>query len=89
MPARREAGPADRSGSNPVTRAIRRRQRGGKTYGFLGSERSFEDYVNTRPADLGPEGVRFVPKSDSPTGHALILVTNEISGTVAAIEVRR
>ena len=45
--------------------------------------------MNTRPADLGPEGVRFVPKSDSPTGHALILLTNEISGTVAAIEVRR
>jgi hypothetical protein len=74
----------------------------GNSYAFLASERqgglyayrlngasaSFEDYVNTRPADLGPEGVRFVPKADSPTRHALILVTNEISGTVAAIEVR-
>jgi hypothetical protein len=31
--------------------------------------------------------VRFVPKHDSPTGRAMVLVTNEISGTVAAIDV--
>ena len=75
---------------------------GRETYAFLASERqgglyayklngpraSFADYVNTRPADLGPEGVRFVPKGDSPTGRALLLVTNEITGTVAAIDVR-
>jgi len=28
-----------------------------------------------------------VPRRDSPTGRALVLVTNEISGTVAAFEV--
>jgi hypothetical protein len=75
---------------------------GNRTYAFLASERqgglyayelkgaraSFADYVNTRPADLGPEGVRFVPRGDSPTGRALLLVTNEISGTIAAIDVR-
>jgi hypothetical protein len=31
--------------------------------------------------------VRFVPGKDSPTGRAMLLVTNEISGTVAAIDV--
>jgi hypothetical protein len=75
---------------------------GRSTYAFVASERqgglyayrlngpsaSFVDYLNTRPADLGPEGVRFVPREDSPTDHALVLVTNEISGTVAVIEVR-
>jgi 2',3'-cyclic-nucleotide 2'-phosphodiesterase / 3'-nucleotidase / 5'-nucleotidase len=74
---------------------------GKKTYAFLASERqgglfayelngasaTFRDYLNTRPADLGPEGVRFVPKKDSPTGRAMLLVTNEVSGTVAAIDV--
>jgi hypothetical protein len=75
---------------------------GRATYAFLASERqgglyayelngasaSFSDYLNTRPADLGPEGVRFVPRGDSTTGRALLLVTNEISGTIAAIDVR-
>ena len=74
---------------------------GRRTYAFLASERqgglyayelagggaTFRDYLNTRPADLGPEGVRFVPASDSPSGRPLLLVTNEISGTVAAIDV--
>jgi hypothetical protein len=75
---------------------------GRRTYAFLASERqgglyayelrganaSFAAYVNTRPDDLGPEGVRFVSRQDSPTGRALLLVTNEISGTIAAIDVR-
>jgi hypothetical protein len=74
---------------------------GGKTYAFLASERqgglyayelsgagaTFRDYLNTRPADLGPEGVLFVPRRDSPTGRAMLLVTNEVSGTIAAIDV--
>jgi hypothetical protein len=74
---------------------------GFRTYAFVASERqggiyayrlqgpsaSFEDYLNARPEDLGPEGVKFVPRSDSPTGRAMLLVTNEISGTVTAIDV--
>jgi 2',3'-cyclic-nucleotide 2'-phosphodiesterase / 3'-nucleotidase / 5'-nucleotidase len=74
---------------------------GWKTYAFLASERqgglyayelrgasaTFRDYLNTRPADLGPEGVRFVDRHDSPTGRAMLLVTNEVSGTIAAIDV--
>jgi DNA-binding beta-propeller fold protein YncE len=76
----------------------------GRTYAFLAAERSggifaydlshrpgrasFAGYVNTREADLGPEGVRFVTADDSPTGEPLVLVTNEISGTVAILAVR-
>ena len=56
-------------------------------YELDGASAGFAAYANTRPADLGPEGVRFVPRRDSPTGRALVLVTNELSGTVAAFEV--
>ena len=76
---------------------------GRRTYAFLASEREgglfayeldgpsaeFAAYANTRPADLGPEGVLFVPREDSPTNRALLLVTHEVSGTIAAIGLRR
>lgn len=51
-------------------------------------EAKFADgYLNTREADLGPEGSLFVPAADSPTGAPLLLVTYEISSTVAAYEI--
>jgi hypothetical protein len=34
------------------------------------------------------EGMAFVPAADSPTDHALLIVGNEVSGTVAVYEVR-
>lgn len=37
---------------------------------------------------LGPEGVLFVPAEESPTGVPLLVVSNEISGSVAIFEVR-
>ena len=49
----------------------------------------FLDYLNNRNAvtntgDTGPEGLLFIPAAQSPNGVALIVVSNEISGTVTA-----
>ncbi|TAE82263.1 MAG: hypothetical protein EAY81_09245, partial [Bacteroidetes bacterium] len=56
----------------------------------------FVQYINTRNfsvtpgqanlatvGDLGPEGVAFIPASESPNGQNLVLLSNEVSGTVA------
>lgn len=58
----------------------------------------FIQYVNRRDfsqadltvsaaGDLGPEGITFVPASDSPNGRNLLLVGNEISGSTTIYEV--
>ncbi|WP_448564770.1 choice-of-anchor I family protein [Thalassotalea ganghwensis] len=52
---------------------------------------SFVDYIFNRglvegadiTGDLAPEGMKFIAAADSPTGEALLLVGNEISGSVA------
>lgn len=54
----------------------------------------FADYVNTRTldrlgGDLGAEGITFVPEEDSPNGKPLVLVGNEVSGTVAIFQVNK
>ncbi len=56
----------------------------------------FVQYINTRDfsvtpsqanlatvGDLGPEGIVFIPSSESPTGEYMIMLSNEVSGTVA------
>ena len=91
---------SDNKGPEPEGVAVGRV--GDATYAFLGSERAgslfaydlsnpaaplFSGYANTRVDDLGPEGVAFVKASDSPSGKALVLVSNEISGTLSVLEV--
>lgn len=56
----------------------------------------FVEYVNSRNfqqvpdlnfgGDLGPEGLLFIPRSESPNGNNLLIVSNEISGTIAIFE---
>lgn len=60
-------------------------------------EVSFAGYFNDRnfagdpgtdgAGDLGPEGVLFIPARESPNGQALLVVTNEISGSTAIYQV--
>lgn len=53
---------------------------------------AFENYINSREfdeaikGDVSPEGLCFVPASDSKTGNALILAACEVSGTLAVYE---
>ena len=37
--------------------------------------------------DLGPESIKFVPASDSPNGNPLLLIGNEVSGSVTVYQV--
>ncbi len=37
--------------------------------------------------DLGPEGLTFIPASQSPNGKPLLLVGNEVSGTTAVLQI--
>jgi hypothetical protein len=41
----------------------------------------------TQAGDLAPEGMQFVPADQSPTGGALLLVANEVSGTLSVYRV--
>ncbi|XAY16553.1 LysM peptidoglycan-binding domain-containing protein [Bengtsoniella intestinalis] len=53
---------------------------------------TFVNYLNSRDystdiaGDVAPEGLSFVSATDSATGEALLLAANEVSGTLAVIE---
>ena len=40
-----------------------------------------------RAGDLGPESIKFVAATDSPTSHPLLIIGNEVSGTVTVYQV--
>ncbi|WP_159884475.1 choice-of-anchor I family protein [Paenibacillus puerhi] len=55
---------------------------------------AFVNYFNTRDfaaginTDTGPEGLEFIPTADSPTGLPLLLVANEVGGTISVMELQ-
>ncbi len=76
----------------------------GVTYAFIGLERqnailvynitnpsnaTFVDYIETgSKGDISPEGMKFIPASDSPNGKNLLLVSYEMSGSTAIYEIK-
>lgn len=74
---------------------------GDRTYAFVGLERSNSTvaFDITNPAavtyttyianagDISPEGLLFIPAADSGTGSDILVVSNEVSGTVTAFEI--
>jgi 2',3'-cyclic-nucleotide 2'-phosphodiesterase (5'-nucleotidase family) len=75
---------------------------GGKTYAFVGLERSrgvmafdVSDPLNptisgfaTVSTDQNPEGLQFIPAADSPNGIDMLAVTNETSNTLTLYSVK-
>ena len=56
------------------------------------NNRDFSTVVNLTfdpdaAGDLGPEGIAFIPATESPTGAPLVVVANEVSGTTTIFSV--
>jgi hypothetical protein len=47
---------------------------------------AFVQYFRSE-GDISPEGLTFIPASSSPNGLPLLVVTNELSGTVAVYQI--
>ncbi|MEM9643524.1 MAG: choice-of-anchor I family protein [Planctomycetota bacterium] len=83
----------------PEPEGVTVNQIGDSVYAFVGLERSHDvlifnvtdphrvQFVNniSVPGDQEPEGLTFIPASDSPTGYDLLVITNEDSNTLTTI----
>lgn len=91
---------SDNKGPEPEAIAIGKISE--KTYAFIGLERTggvmvydisnpinpkFVTYTNTAPLDLAPEGMFFISEEESPDGRPLLVVSHEVSNTIAIFEV--
>ncbi len=93
-------GRSDDKGPEPegVTKGVL----GGRTYAFIGLERTneimvydvtsptmpiFVQYVPAEDGDAAPEGLLFISAEESPNGHPLLVVTYEDSGTTTVFQI--
>ncbi|YCM42375.1 choice-of-anchor I family protein [Verrucomicrobiaceae bacterium 227] len=54
---------------------------------YLVTRDFFGDAEEGTAGDLGPEGLEFIPADESPNGRPLLLVANEVSGSLTIIEI--
>ncbi len=54
---------------------------------FITSRIMEGDVEKDEAGDVAPEGLKFVPAAQSPTGKALLLAAHEVSGTIAVYEI--
>ncbi|EKU47102.1 choice-of-anchor I family protein [Staphylococcus massiliensis] len=95
---------ADKRSDNkgPEAESVEVGEVNGKTYAFVGLERTggvmvydisnpkhpkYVQYIyNKENKDISPEGITFIDKKDSPNGKPMLMVAHELTGTVTTYE---